>query len=412
MTEHGLPEPAGAPGMPLTPAERQDLRQRFEARLARSTSRTDDVFAFRPVDRPPLAVTAALYFLFGRRPESIPGALFDDPAVMLADQERRLYDHLRNVDDDFVPYVMPWFGTVVAASAFGCKVGFPSRQDPAVDPAWYPVQSVEDVDALRIPDPEQDGLMPTVLRYLRHWREHSVLPIGITDHQGPLTTANQLMGYDKLIYLMYDEPEAAHRLMDKVTTGLIRWIRAQKAVIGDALDYGIGDQQVHTGRHGGVWFSDDDAVLVNADLYREFVVPYNSRLLTEFGGGFLHYCGNATHHADNFLATEGLKGLNIFALHNIASVKTLQERLMGKVAILLCDFTPSDYGAYIDTVARELDTRGLALLSEYSPIVGLLPSGRYDSLDRPDDGARAVHARFLEAYARRGGPSGPGASAS
>lgn len=385
---------------PLRTAERDELRGRFEKRLARTSTRTDDVFAFRIVDRPPLAVTGALYFLFGRPAHTIPDGLFDDPAVMLADQERRLFNHLRDVDDDFVPYVMPWFGTVVGASALGCRVGFTPRQDPAVDPSWYPVQTVADVDALRIAEPERDGLMPRVLEYLRYFVEHSVLPVGITDFQGPLTTANQLMGYDKLIYLMYDEPEAAHRLMDIVTTGLIHWVTLQKQVIGEPNGYCVGDQQVHIGPHGGVWFSDDDAVLVSADLYREFVVPYNSRILTAFGGGFVHYCGNGTHHADNFLATEGLRGLNIFALHNIASVKTLQERLMGKVAILLCDFTPVDYGSYIDEVARELDPRGLSILSEYSPIVGLLPSGRYDAIARSQDGASDVHRRFAQAFTR------------
>jgi hypothetical protein len=382
----------------LSPTERDDLRRRFEARLARTSPLTDGVFGQGDAGRPPIAVTGALYFLFGRPAETIPAGLFDDPAVMLADQERRLYHHLCTVDDDFVPYVMPWFGTVVAASAFGCRVGFPPGQDPAVDPSWYPVQTVDDIDRLRVPDPERDGLMPTVLRYLRHMKANSVLPVGITDFQGPLTTANQLMGYDKLIYLMYDEPEAAHRLMDAVTSGLIRWVRHQKEVLGEPDGYCVGDQQVHIGPHGGVWFSDDDAVLVNADLYREFVVPYNSRILTEFGGGFVHYCGNATHHADNFLATEGLRGLNVFALHNIASVQALQEKVAGRLAILLCDFTPLDYGSYIDQVAASLDWRGLAILSEYSPIVAMLPSGRYEPIDRSLDGPQAVHARFARAF--------------
>lgn len=386
---------------PLTTADRDDLRRRFEARLVRTHPMTADAFAFRPVERPPIAVTGALYYLFGRRTETIPAALFADPAVMLADQERRLYQHLLTVDDDFVPYVMPWFGTVVAASAFGCKVGFMPGQDPAVDPTWYPVQTVDDVKALRVPDPTQDGLMPEVLRYLRHFREHSVLPIGITDCQGPLTTANQLMGYDTLIYLMDDDPVAAHHLMDTVTTALIRWVRAQKAVIGDADDFCISDQQAYVGGQAGIWLSDDDAPLVSPDFYREFVVPYNSRLLSEFGGGMVHYCGNATHHADNFLATDGLKGLHIFALHDLDALARLQQKVAGRIVLAAGDFTPVDVGRYADEYARLIDPRGVSMVLQYSPIVGLLPDGRYQVVDRPEDGARDVHARFVEAWARR-----------
>ena len=71
--------------------------------------------------------------------------------------------------------------------------------------------------------------------------------MGITDFQGPLTTANQLMGYDKLIYLMFDHPDLMHRLMDVVTESLILWVKTQKEVIGEPLDWCISDQQVYTG---------------------------------------------------------------------------------------------------------------------------------------------------------------------
>ncbi len=90
--------------------------------------------------------------------------------------------------------------------------------------------------------------MPQVLDCIRYMKESSFLPIGITDCQGPLSTAYQLMGYDNFIFLMFDHPSAAYELMDKITESLI------------------------------VWIADDDAVLIGSDLYQEFVVPYNSRI--------------------------------------------------------------------------------------------------------------------------------------
>jgi hypothetical protein len=70
--------------------------------------------------------------------------------------------------------------------------------------------------------------------------------------------------------------------------------------------------------------------------------------LEAFGGGVIHYCGNATHHADNFLNTKGLRALNIYNLYNIPSVKKLQDKLQDKIALFVCDFTPVDYQAYFD----------------------------------------------------------------
>jgi uroporphyrinogen-III decarboxylase len=340
-------------------------------------------------------VNSAMYWIFGLDTDTLPETYCDDPAVMTTFQERTYYDQVKEIDDDFVPYLMPWFGTIVAASAFGCKIEFPYKQDPAANPRYYPVQTPEDVKRLEIPDPEKDGLMPKALDFLRYMKQNSILPVGITDFQGPLTTANQLMGYDKLIYLMHDYPTAAHELMDKVTEGLIRWVKCQKAVIGEAWNECIADQQVYTGKHAGVWFSDDDAVLVSPKMYKEFVVPYNSRILQAFGGGCVHYCGNATHHADNFLNTQGLLALNIYNLYNIPSFAKLKAQVEGRIVLFACDFTPIEYQAYFDELLSSVNPTGMTICSQFSPVVGLLKGGKYVATRRDLKSSRAAVYQYL-----------------
>lgn len=383
---------------PLTNAEREDFRQLFDKRLAKVKVKTDDVFAFKKVEQPPFIVNSALYWVFGLDPETFPADYFDDPAVMTNFQERTYYDQVKEIDDDFVPYLMPWFGTVVAASAFGCKIQYMHKQDPAANPRYYPLQKPEDVKSLAIPDPEKDGLMPKVLEYIQYMKANSFLPVGITDFQGPLTTANQLIGYDKLIYLMFDYPDLMHELMEKVTEGLIRWVKKQKEVIGEPLNECISDQQVYLGKHAGIWFSDDDAVLMSPETYREFVVPYNSRILTEFGGGVVHYCGNATHHAESFSKMEGLLGLNIYNLYNIPSVARLQAQLGDRVVLFVCDFTPVDYEDYYRELLSTLSYRGLVIDSQFSPVVGLLKGGRYDAIRRDLKSGRKAVFDYLQNY--------------
>lgn len=152
---------------PLTEAERADFRRRFDARLATVAAKTADVFAFKDVKEPPFIVNSALYWIFGLDPETLPDDYVTDPAVMTTYQERTYYDQVKEIDDDFVPYLMPWWGTVVAASALGCQIEFQPKMDPAANPRYYPVQTVEDVHRLELPDPEQAGLMPDVLKYLK-----------------------------------------------------------------------------------------------------------------------------------------------------------------------------------------------------------------------------------------------------
>lgn len=383
---------------PLTNAEREDFRQLFDKRLAKVKTKTADVFAFKKVEQPPFIVNSALYWVFGLDTETFPVDYFDDPAVMTNFQERTYYDQVKEIDDDFVPYLMPWFGTVVTASAFGCKIEFLHKQDPAANPRYYPIKKPEDIKTLAIPDPEKDGLMPKVLEFIQYMKANSFLPVGITDFQGPLTTANQLIGYDKLIYLMFDYPNLMHELMDKVTEGLIRWVKKQKEVIGEPLNECISDQQVYLGKHAGIWFSDDDAVLMSPETYREFVVPYNSRILTEFGGGIVHYCGNATHHTESFLKMEGLLGLNIYNLYNIPSVANLQSQLGERIVLFVCDFTPVHYEDYYNELLSTLSYKGIVIDSQFSPVVGLLKGGRYDAIRRDLKSGRKAVFDYLQNY--------------
>ncbi|HMD84563.1 MAG TPA: uroporphyrinogen decarboxylase family protein [Terriglobia bacterium] len=377
---------------PLSPTEQEDFRRLFNERLEKVRTKTADVFAFRKLSHPPFIVNAALYSVFGLEPETFPDTYFDDPVAMTNFQERTYYDQVKEIEDDFVPYLMPWFGTGVVASAFGCQIQFSPKQDPAVNPRHYPVQKAQDVRKLSNPNPERDGLMPKVLEFLSYMKQKSFLPVGITDFQGPLTTANQLMGYDKLIYLMQDNPMVMHELMDKVAETLIRWVRKQKEAIGEPLTECISDQQVYIGEHGGVWFSDDDAVLMSPRTYKEFVVPYNSRILKTFGGGCLHYCGNATHQAENFLRTEGLLAINNYTLYDIRGFRELKSKLEGRIVLFACDFTPVEYEHYFKELLDGLSFKGLVVDSQFTPRVGLVKGGKYLGIRRDlRRGRRAVH---------------------
>ena len=113
-------------------------------------------------------------------------AYYEDPAVMLKYQEDGHFWHLSNVEDDTIPYFMPWFGTGVLASAFGCAVRMPTEDTIEFEPArvTHCLESPKDVARLKMPDPYRDGLMPTVLKFIDYAVAHSDLPVGLTDMKG------------------------------------------------------------------------------------------------------------------------------------------------------------------------------------------------------------------------------------
>ncbi len=360
-----------------------DCQERFNERLKKVKDKTEKVFNFEKVDSPPFLVNSAFYHCFGMDEDTIPDNYCKDPAVMTRFQEKSYYEQMVSIDDDFVPYLMPWFGTGVLASALGSKVDFPDKMDPAVHMQKLALTDASDIKAMGIADPEKDGLMPKVLDTISYMKDNSFLPIGITDCQGPLATANQLIGYDKLIYLMVDNPSAAHELMEKITETLIVWIRRQKKEIGESQNECFGDQQIYAGKHSGVWVSDDDAVLMDPKSYREFVVPYNAKIFQAFGGGILHYCGTATHQIDNFLNTEGLIGINNYCLHDLDAMAELKRRIQGRVVLIACDFTPANYEAYYKKLSEILSPEGLIIDSQLSPVTCMTADGKY-TLQRRD----------------------------
>ena len=332
----------------------------------------------------PYLIYDAGYWLFGDVEDHIPPDYCgEDPTAMIGYQTDGIRRHVQNYDDAYIPFLMPWYGTGVLASGFGVNIVFADRRDPAVDLA--PISEVEQLKDLEPPDPNRDGLMPRVLSTIRTMRGQSDLPVGVTDCQGPLTTALQIIGYDKMAYWMHDHPQAVHGLMQLVTDALIDWVRVQKEAAaqqteGDAYVLGI---KIPAG-YGGVWMSDDDCVIFGPELYREFVVPYNSQVLKAFGGGSIHYCGTATQHIDNYLATEGLTSVQNLHLDNIDEAAKMRHALAEKgIVYMAADFNVAD--DYIDEYYRslfeKLGTRGLIVASYVAPAI-TLAGGKYTAARR------------------------------
>ncbi len=367
---------------------------RYHQRSLTSEETLRAAFEFRN-ETAPYLIYDVNYWLFGDLTQNIPPDYCDaDPASMIAYQSRKINRHMQEHDDCYIPFLMPWYGTGVLASGFGVPVKFQDRMDPAVD---LPIiQRVEQIQDLRKPDPVKDGLMPRVLHTIRAMRATTDLPVGVTDCQGPLTTALQIVGYDKMCYWMYDYPEAIHQLMQRVTDTLIDWVRIQKhAAAQETCDdaYVLGTK-IPSGL-GGVWISDDDSTLLGADLYREFVVPYNSQVLQAFGGGAIHYCGCSNQHIDSFLVTDGLRAIQNFNLDNLDAAARVYHPLAEKgIAYIAGDFNVADerIDAYYEALFRKLGTRGLIVAAYVAPAISLV-KGKYATARRdPWATGRAIEA--------------------
>ena len=333
------------------------MNGQLEERIRASRERIVDAYRHRDNGVMPFLVSDVNYWLAGETPSLIPDDYFTNCESMLRFQIGKIERHMATYDDDYIPFLFPWYGTGVLATALGGQVLFQEKMDPVIHGAV--IQRPEQVRQLSLPDPNQDGLMPRVLETIRYFRAHSDLPVSFTDAQGPLTTALTLVGPETLFVWFYEHPSEAHELMEFCTEAFIRWVKAQKEVIGPAagkccFPHGI----LLPEEFGTVWISDDDCVAISAAHYREFAVPCNARVFKAFGGGTLHFCGSAEHQIENFARTEGLVGVNNFCMDNFRQLHEMQQVFKDRILLMACDFSPSQIEAYLRQVVQQFEAEG------------------------------------------------------
>jgi len=352
----------------------------FASRFEAARQRIHAAYLHQDTGQLPVVVMDVNYWLFGEEPALIPDDYFERDAAMFTFQIGKIRRHLERVQDDYVPLLFPWFGVGVVPSALGSRVAFEPKMDPAM--AGFLLTEPRAIKRLSAPDPLKDGLMPRVLQCIAYMRQQADLPVSFTDCQGPLNIALSLCGVQNLFLWMHDHPLLVHELMDFCTEVLIGWVKVQKQHAGqragsDVFPLGV----LLPGDFGGVWLSDDDCTVISPRLYRQFVVPYNARVFKAFGGGALHFCGTAEHQLENFLQTEGLTAVHCCCLGNFRQVYRMQQAFAGRLALMVCDYTPLELEGYYAELLSRLQRKGTILVAYPASRVAL-HQGKYQMVHR------------------------------
>lgn len=112
-------------------------------------------------------------------------------------------------------------------------------------------------------------------------------PLGIgTD--GPMTVACNLRGTTEFCLDIMEDPEYAKELLSYITEATIQRIQEQRRYFGMPL------------QTDSFYFADDSIMLLSEEMYKELVLPFHKRLLTQLthpgSKNAIHLCGNATRH--------------------------------------------------------------------------------------------------------------------
>lgn len=106
--------------------------------------------------------------------------------------------------------------------------------------------------------------------------------------RGPVTLAMSIYGVENTIYLMYEEPELAHRFFDAIEDVIMGYVKL--------FEEEAGKEKIRRDRYA-FRFNDDDCCMLTPAMYKEFVYPSVARIYDYTcpeGEGYCRY-----HHSDS-----------------------------------------------------------------------------------------------------------------
>jgi uroporphyrinogen-III decarboxylase len=277
---------------------------------------------------------------------------------------------------------MPWYGVGVVPNLFGCNIKFFKSDDPAC--VSYGIRALEDVKEMKLPDFYENALSGKVIETIKYFKENSSIPVGVTDMQSTLDCVTLIAGYENLFYWMKDDPATVDFLFEVVNDTLIEWIKLQKQANGEKINSANGLINVRPPDGIGIWFSDDDAVILSPDLFKRFVSKKYEKLFDTFGSGMVHWCGNANHQIENYLSISPIRAVHNYILGNVDSAVPLQKELSRKkVCLVVGDIIPveEELESYLTQIKEKLNPEGLVLQFTIAPSLGI-KKGQYTVTER------------------------------
>ena len=223
----------------------------------------------------------------------------------------------------FLPGFWSEYGMCTEPSAFGSKSIFKRNQFPHAEKV---IQNSDDIESLKIPNPETDGLLPFMLNRLKVNRD-AVMRNGYSYRfavaRGPLNIAAFLMGTTEFLTAMMIEPERAHRLMEKITTFLESWIHLQLSTFKEME---------------GILLLDDIIGFLSENEFVNFGLPYLKKLYSaDVPVKFLHndaQCENSIKYLPEL-------GVNMFNMGFETDLNQLKEATGSKV-VMVGNIPPRD----------------------------------------------------------------------
>lgn len=239
-----------------------------------------------------------------------------------------------------IPNIRCNYGTCILPSLFGAETFW---MDEALDtlPTNRPMGEVaiDKILAGGLPD-LNNGFGHQVFETAEYFKEalkpypkiREVVWIYHPDLQGPIDVVELLWG-SEIFYAFYDQAEKVKAVTELITQTYIQFMKRWQEVIPSR----DSAYSAHWGRlwKGQVVLRDDSIVNLSNDMYEQFVKPYDERILQQFEGGAIHFCGHVDHCVDSLTDSNWLMAINPSQPH-LNDMRKIHAASVGKGIILDC----------------------------------------------------------------------------
>ncbi len=229
-------------------------------------------------------------------------------------------------DAAWIPGFWVEYGMAAEPSAFGTKMHFYPDRPPSIEPLVADLAFWADAKPV---NPQEDGLMPLVLRLYEVMDERlqaEGLGVKMVCARGPMTVASWLVGMTPLMMGLVTEPEDVSKILDTVTTSIIRWLQAQLEAVREPE---------------GIMLLDDLVGMVSKRHYEAFIHPHLRRIFGAFDGLIrIYHNDTPCPHLLESLAEADFDVFNFSHEVDIGEVKAK----MGHRVALMGNVPPLDVG--------------------------------------------------------------------
>jgi uroporphyrinogen-III decarboxylase len=229
-------------------------------------------------------------------------------------------------DVAWIPGFWVEYGMAAEPSAFGTKMRFFSNRPPSIEPLVTDLAFWADA---RPANPQEDGLMPLVLRLYEVMDarlQAEGLGVKMVCARGPMTSASWLVGMTPLMMALIAEPDVTSKILDMVTTSIIRWLHAQLDTLRQPE---------------GILLLDDLVGMVSRHHYEEMIHPHMRRIFDEFDGLIRVYHNDTP--CPHLLESLAEANFDVFNFSHKVDIGEVKAKMGNRVA-LMGNVPPLDMG--------------------------------------------------------------------